>query len=136
MTTSRPRSSRVREDRGSATAETAIVMPVVVVLLVALALMGVAGATQVRVDAAARAAARELARGEDQGAAVAAARRAAGADARVSVSQDGPWVRVEVTRVLRPSAHGALSGAAVTVRGQAQARLEPQLLGASAGRAP
>lgn len=136
MTPSRPRSPRVRDDRGSATAETAIVLPVVVVLMLVLALVGVAGSVQVRAEAAARAAARELARGEDEGAATLAARRIAGADARVSIAREGPWVRVEVRRVLRPTVRGPLAGASVAVTGHAQARLEPQLLGASAGRGP
>lgn len=135
MTPVPTRSSRLRGDRGSVTAETAVVLPVIVVLAVVLAFVGLAGAQQVRVDASARAAARELARGEDERAAVEAARQAAGSAVDVSVSRDGPWVHVEVTRTLRPAAQGMLAGLEVEVTGRAVARLEPQLV-AAAGASP
>lgn len=128
MTPVPTRSSRLRDDRGSVTAETAVVLPVIVVLVAVLAFVGSAGAQQVRVDASARAAARELARGEDEGAAVAAARRSSGAPVDVEVSRDGEWLRVQVTRTVRPAARGPLSGLEVEVTGRAVAHLEPQLL--------
>lgn len=128
MTLSRPRPSALRGDRGSATAETAVVLPVVVLLVVVLAFVGIAGAQQVRVESGARAAARELARGEDEAAAVAAAHAGAGPGARVAVTREGPYVRVEVSEILRPAGRGPLSGLSITIRGRATARLEPQLL--------
>lgn len=135
MTPVPTRSPRLRGDRGSVTAETAVVLPVIVVLAVVLAFVGLAGAQQVRVDASARAAARELARGEDEAAAVEAARQAAVSAVDVSVSRDGPWVHVEVTRTLRPAARGMLAGLEVEVTGRAVARLESQLV-AAAGASP
>lgn len=128
MTASRTRSSRWRDDRGSATAETAVVLPVVVVLVVLLAMVGLGALEQVRLESGARAAARELARGEPEGEAVASGRRAAGPAASIGVRRDGDWVRVEATRTLRPLPGGMLAGVSVTLRADAVARLEPQLL--------
>ncbi|MCS6712146.1 pilus assembly protein [Brachybacterium sp. EF45031] len=135
MTARSPRSFRacrrllvaLREDRGTATAETAIVLPVVVVLCTVLLIVGAVLAQQVQVESAARAAARELARGESVASAEAAAHRIAGPDTRVSVSRSGPWVEVTTTR--RWSAPpGVLHGLSGTLTGHASARLEPQLL--------
>jgi Na+-translocating ferredoxin:NAD+ oxidoreductase RnfG subunit len=58
------------------------------------------GAGQVRVVDAAREAARAVARGDDQAAAVARAEQVAGDGARVSVDSAGGQVRVLVTRDL------------------------------------
>lgn len=125
----RARSSRlVRDDRGSATAETAVVLPVVLVLVAVLAFLGLGIIEHVRVESAARVAARELARGEDTAAAITAARRVAGPGARVDVARTGPWVEVTVTRRIAAGRSVALAGFGVTVTGTATARLEPQLL--------
>jgi hypothetical protein len=121
------RSSSLRDDRGSATAETAIVLPVVVVMVVLVLLTGAGLGSQLRLESAARGAARELARGEEPAAAVAVAERIGGQGTEVTVSGSGPWVRVEVTRTLRAPA-GALSGASWTLSADAEARREPQLL--------
>lgn len=121
------RSSRLRDDRGSATAETAIVLPVVVVMVVVVLLTGAGLASQLRLESAARGAARELARGEDPAAAVEVAERIGGEGTAVSVSGSGQWVRVEVTRTLHAPS-GALSGATWSLSADAEARLEPQLL--------
>lgn len=129
----RPRSPRLRDDRGTATAETAVVLPMVVLLVAVLAFVGLSLTQQVRVESAARTAAREIARGEDTAAAVSAARRVAGPGAIVQVERDGAWVRVEVSRRVGATPGGLLSGVAVTVRGTAVARLEPQLLDGVAG---
>lgn len=82
-------------DRGAVTAELAVGLPAVVLLLAAVLTGVAAGATQLRVEEAARAAAREIMRG---GSAEAedAARRIAGPGARVSVTAEGDWMRVEV----------------------------------------
>lgn len=81
--------------RGAVTAELAVGLPAVVLLLAAVLTGVAAGVTQLRVEEAARAAAREVMRG-DSAEAEAVARRIAGAEARVSVSVDGQWLRVEV----------------------------------------
>lgn len=121
------RSSRVRDDRGSATAETAIVLPVVVVMVLVVLVTGMGLATQVRLESAARGAARELARGEEPGAAIAAARRIGGEGTEVRTSVAGPWVQVEVSRTLHAPG-GALSGARWELTADAEARREPHLV--------
>lgn len=122
------RSSLLGDDRGSATAETAIVLPVAVVMVVVLLLTGVGLGSQLRLESAARGAARELARGEDPAAAVAVAQQIGGEGTQVTTSGSGAWVRVEVRRSLEAPA-GAFSGASWTLSADAEARREPQLLG-------
>ena len=122
-----PRSSRLRDDRGSATAETAIVLPVVVVMVVVVLLTGAGLGTQIRLESAARGAARELARGEDPAAASAAAQRVGGEGTTVSISTGGECARVEVSRTLQAPA-GPLAGASWELSADAEARLEPHLL--------
>lgn len=80
---------------GAVTAELAVGMPAVALLLAAVLTGVAAGATQLRVEEGARAAAREIMRG-DSNAAESAARRIAGPDARITVSADGDWLRVQV----------------------------------------
>lgn len=82
--------------RGAVTAELAVGLPAVVLLLAGVLTGVAAGATQLRVEEAARAAAREIMRGsgaEAEG----AARRIAGPDALVTVSANGEWMQVEVS---------------------------------------
>ncbi|HEX7352956.1 TadE family type IV pilus minor pilin [Brachybacterium sp.] len=123
----RPLSSRLRDDRGSATAETAIVLPVVVVMVVLVLFTGAGLGSQLRLESAARGAARELARGEDAATAVAVAQRIGGEDIEVTTSVDGPWVQVKVGRTLSAPA-GPLAGARWTLTADAEARREPQLV--------
>ena len=122
-----PRSSLLGDDRGSATAETAIVLPVVVVMVLVILLVGTGLGIQGRLEGAARGAARELARGEDPGAAVAAAQRLGGEGTQVQITQDGPWVRVVASRSLRVSS-GPLAGTSWTLQADAEARREPHLI--------
>lgn len=115
MTTAR------RRETGGATAELAVALPALVLVL-ALALAAVdLGIATVRCVDAARAAARELARGESEAVAVAEARRAA-PGAAVTTTTTGGLVRVDVTgrlpALLRPL--GGLSPPTAT----ATARLE------------
>ncbi|GAA1491330.1 TadE family type IV pilus minor pilin [Brachybacterium sacelli] len=121
------RSSPWWDDRGSATAETAIVLPVVVVMVLVILLAGVGLGTQVRLESAARGAARELARGEDASAAIAIAQRIGGEGTHVQVSGTGVWVRVDVTRSLEAPT-GPLAGAHWELSADAEARREPHLI--------
>lgn len=82
--------------RGAVTAELAVGLPAVVLLLAAVLTGVAAGATQLRVEEAARAAAREIMRGSGAGAED-AARRIAGPDALIAVWANGEWVQVEVS---------------------------------------
>jgi Flp pilus assembly protein TadG len=114
-----------RDDRGSATAEAAVVLPAVVVVLALMVWgIGVAGA-QLRCIDAARAAARAAARGESAGATVAAARDIAPADAHVGVRREGERVSVVVTATVRPPGPVLSRLGAIAVRGWATGAAEP-----------
>ncbi|WP_345044252.1 TadE family type IV pilus minor pilin [Georgenia daeguensis] len=103
------------------TAELALVLPGVVLLLVALLTAASAALTQVRVADAARAGARAAALGESHGEVAGVARELAGDDAAVLVSEAGGYVVVEVSRDLA----GPLRGAGLTARSSARALPEP-----------
>lgn len=90
------RSDAHNRERGFVTAETAVVVPSLVLLLAMLLWsLGAAGA-QLRCGDAARAGARAAARGETTAVVVEVAREAAPAGARVRVVRDGPLYRVRV----------------------------------------
>lgn len=92
---------RVRDDRGSVSAETAAVLPILVVVAVGLCwLIGLA-VVQMRVTDAARESARLLARGEQTGAATALARRVAPDGSRVTVTSASGTVVVRVAAPVR-----------------------------------
>lgn len=126
------RSSRLRDDRGSATAETAIVLPVVVMMVVVILLTGAGLGAQLRLESAARGAAREMARGEDPAAAVATAQRIGGPGTQVQISGAGAWVRVDTSRSLAAPS-GALGGARWELSADAEARREPHLISGGDG---
>jgi hypothetical protein len=82
--------------RGAVTAEFAVALPAVLLLL-AMLLAGVAaGVTQLRLEEAARAGARALARGESAAAVEGIVRTLAGASATTAVAADGEWLSVTV----------------------------------------
>ncbi|MCC3290069.1 MULTISPECIES: TadE family type IV pilus minor pilin [unclassified Arthrobacter] len=84
-----------QSDRGAVTAEFAVALPAIVLVLVG-GLTGIsAGITQLRLEEAARAAAREVMRA-DQPAAAAAVQRLAGDSAELILSVEGRWTAVEV----------------------------------------
>ena len=109
-------------ERGSVTAELAVGLPVVVLLLVAVLTLAAASTAQMRALDAARAGARAFAIGEDDAAVRAAVARLGGQEAELSVERDGAWVEVVVTR---PVAGGWLSGAPLRATGSAAAWVEP-----------
>ena len=93
---------RIRGDRGMVTAETAMVLPaLVVVVCVAVSAIAVATA-QLRCVDAAREAARAAARGEGASVVRTFAAQAAPGSARVSVSLVGDRAQVTVTATLHP----------------------------------
>jgi hypothetical protein len=113
-----------RADEGMVTAETAVVLPALAVVLV-FALWSVAAVTaQLRCVDAAHTAARALARGEASDVSLAAARGAAPAGARVTVSRSGDLVVVDVRAVARLPGpwSGALPG--LSLSGRAVASVE------------
>lgn len=83
--------------RGAVTAEFAVALPAVLLLLVLLLAASAAGVTQLRLEEAARAGARALARGEDGSTVDGIVRRFAGATATSTVDSDGGWLAVTVS---------------------------------------
>lgn len=116
--------ARARHEEGSATAELALGIPLLLALTVGLMWMLAIGAAQVRVVDASREAARALARGDDATTARAVALRIAPEGASVRVTVDGD--RVVVVTSARVSGPGGLlaSVPGVTVSDEAVALLE------------
>lgn len=107
-----------RGEDGAATAELAMVLPLLVAITVGLVWLLAVGAAQVRAVDAAREAARALARGDSVTDAVASGERVAPAGSRVSVHDDGGRVTaVVVGRVDGPGGLFArLPGATVSAQ--------------------
>ncbi|WP_417219979.1 TadE family type IV pilus minor pilin [Arthrobacter sp.] len=84
-------------EHGSSTAEFAVLLPAVAALLAVALGAGVCGTTQVRLEQAARATARELARGETTASALETGHRLAGETASIKIGSAGPYRRVEVS---------------------------------------
>ncbi|WP_307843231.1 TadE family type IV pilus minor pilin [Arthrobacter sp. MSA 4-2] len=90
-------------ERGSVTAEMAVALPVLVLLLGVLLGAATVGVAQLRLEEAARAGAREIARGETRASVEATVRRLAGPGAGLDVAGDGGWTSVTVaTQVQGP----------------------------------
>ena len=90
-----------RTQRGSVTAETVMVLPVLVAVALGLAWLLSLAATQVRVVDAARETARAAARDDGRGSAVELGRRVAPDGARITVREDGGTVVVRVSSEVR-----------------------------------
>src|SRR4051812_38918035 len=89
--------SRVRDSRAAATAELAMVLPLLVAVSLGLVWLLSVGAAQVRAVDGARETARALARGDDEQAAVGRGLAVAPDGSRIAVSRGGGQVRVTVT---------------------------------------
>lgn len=85
-------------ERGSATAEFALALPAVVLVLLLAISLAMQGAARVSLEDAARAAARELARGETTAVAEQTVRDTAGAQVNIAFSQGGAYSRVVLTQ--------------------------------------
>jgi hypothetical protein len=83
-------------ERGAVTAETMMVIPVLLAIGLGLSWLLALAATQVRVVDAAREVARATARDEDHGDARALGRRVAPDGSRITIRDDGPTVVVDV----------------------------------------
>ncbi|HET6625038.1 MAG TPA: TadE family type IV pilus minor pilin [Nocardioidaceae bacterium] len=108
-----------RTDRGTVTAETAMVLPVLVAVVLGLVWLVSLGVTQVRVVDAARETARAVARDEPRAGAVELGRRVAPDGAEIRVDEGGEIVRVVVTADVRGP--GGLFGFLPTVQVDADA---------------
>ena len=82
---------------GAVTAEFAVALPAVVLLLAMLLAGSAAGITQLRLEDAARAGARALARGEDPAAVDGIVRKLAGPSASSAVVPGGEWMSITVS---------------------------------------
>ncbi|WP_081736685.1 TadE family type IV pilus minor pilin [Arthrobacter sp. MA-N2] len=90
-------------DHGAVTAEFAVALPAVLLLLALLLAGSAAGITQLRLEEAARAGARALARGDGHAVVDGIVRRLAGDAASAVVAEDGEWIQVTVSaRVAGP----------------------------------
>ncbi len=118
---------RRRGQRGAVTAETALVLPLLVAVAATLCWVLAVGAAQVRTVDAAREAARALARGDDPAVAQDVARRVAPPGARVVVAVAGGEVTARVTAHLDGPGGllGALPGARVSAEAVALAEDGP-----------
>jgi TadE-like protein len=83
--------------RGAVTAEFAVTLPAVLLLLAMLLAGAAAGVTQLRLEEGARAGARALARGDDSAAVERIVRTLSGASASAVVATEGEWLNVTVT---------------------------------------
>jgi Flp pilus assembly protein TadG len=90
----------VRAERGAVTAETAVVLPVLLAVTLGLVWLVSLAATQVRVVDGAREVARAAAR-DDDGVAVGLGRRVAPTGSRISVKRAGGTVEATVSAVVR-----------------------------------
>jgi TadE-like protein len=88
---------RVQDTRGAATAELAMVLPMLVAVAIGLVWLLAVGAAQVRAVDAARETARALARGDDESSAVGRGLEVAPEGSRIAVAHGGGEVRVTVT---------------------------------------
>lgn len=114
----------MRNESGSVTAETAVVLPTLMVMLaLALWMLAAAGARIECIDAA-RAAARAAARGEALPAVHSAAERATPRDARVTINRADGRVRVTIRSRVRPMGPWLPDLPGVTVHGKAVAAVE------------
>lgn len=109
-------------DRGSVTAELALALPAVTMLLATVLVLGSAAIGQLRCADAARAGARAAALGEPAAQVAAVAAHLAGDGAIVAVDRDGGWVTVTVSS---PVGAGPLGGGPLRARASAAARVEP-----------
>jgi Flp pilus assembly protein TadG len=88
---------RASDERGAATAELAMVLPLLVAVALGLVWLLAVGAGQVRAVDAARETARALARGDDQATAIERGLAVAPDGSHIAVSRGGGEVRVTVT---------------------------------------
>ncbi|WP_231554399.1 TadE family type IV pilus minor pilin [Arthrobacter sp. L77] len=90
------RERAVGSQRGSVTAEVAVVLPALVVLLALLLATAHVGTVQLRLEEAARAGAREVMRGESSASVQQTVQRLAGDNATAHIASTGEWTTIEV----------------------------------------
>lgn len=112
---------RIGTERGAVTAEIAVVLPALVVLLALLLGTAHVGTVQLRIEEAARAGAREAMRGESSAVVEQTVQRLAGANASTQMGTSAGWTTVEV----RAEVDGPLVGLlAITLEATASGKDE------------
>lgn len=106
-------------ESGSSTAETAVLLPAVALLLTLVVSAGVIGGEQIRIQQAASASARELARGTPAGEATATAQRIGGNNITVTLGSGGAYEKVHISSIIKIPLLGDL-----VLSAQASARKE------------
>lgn len=114
----------MRSSRGSVTAETAVVLPALMVMLAAALWMLAAAGARIECIDAARAGARAAARGEAPEAVRSMTRRVAPEGAQVVLRRTGEMVRVSVRADVRPVGSVATGLPTLSVEGSATADIE------------
>lgn len=114
----------MKHDDGYATAEAAMALPALLVVLALAVGVLVSVGDQLRCVDAARVGARVAQRGDGDGAAAAAARSAAPGGARVTVTHHGDQVEVRVSDDVRPFGHALRMLPSVAVSARATAQVE------------
>jgi Flp pilus assembly protein TadG len=109
-------------ERGAVTAEFAVALPAVILVLVAVLTIVAAAGAHMRSADAARAGARAAAIGESDAVIRATARHLAGDGATVTITHDPPWVQVAVSTSVAGS---WLSSLPLRASAQAAAWVEP-----------
>ncbi len=104
------------------TAELAVALPVIVLMLLAILAITAASSAQMRSADAARAAARALAIGETTAQAHIIVQKIGGTEAQLVIEENHPWVTATVTR---PVAGGWFSAGPLRSRAHATAKVEP-----------
>ncbi len=126
------RDQRGRDERGMVTAETAVAMPLLVVVTLAMVWLVTVGVAQMKVTDAAREGARALARGESPDRAAELARTAA-PGAEVSLAEGDGTVVVTVRQRVTPPGGVLDALGAATVRSEATALAEGSAEGPAEG---
>ncbi|QAY69831.1 pilus assembly protein TadE [Xylanimonas protaetiae] len=109
-------------ERGAVTAELAVGLPVVVLLLVAVLTIAAASGAQLRALDAARAGARGVAIGQDEGEVRTTVGKVCGDGCGVRLERDGEWVEVAVSK---PVGGGWFTHVPLRATGTATAWVEP-----------
>lgn len=117
--------------RGAVTAEFAVTLPAVLLLLAMLLSGAAAGVTQLRLEEGARAGARALARGDSSASVERIVRTLSGASASAVVAAEGEWLSVTVT----DRVGGPLGSIPWTLTARASTRSETAAAGPATGSA-
>ncbi|WP_250448652.1 TadE family type IV pilus minor pilin [Actinotalea sp. C106] len=109
-------------DRGAVTAELALALPAVILVLAVLLVTGAATSAQLRCADGARAGARAAALGMDDSEVAEIARQVTGGAAEVEITRADPWVEVRVSSAV---AGGWFTGGPLGLSATATAWVEP-----------